>query len=120
MADDPNEAVRRLEESLGRASAEAQRLIGEAARMAQGAKPPPSGWQSASGAGEGAARTSEVEALVQAIRALRDLLPADVLERLAAAIRELLLALRALIDFYVERLEGRSEQPAEVQDIPIN
>jgi hypothetical protein len=42
-----------------------------------------------------------------------------VLERLAAALRELLLALRALIDFYVDRLERRPEDGGGVQDIPI-
>ena len=36
-----------------------------------------------------------------------------------AALRELLLALRALIDWYLERLERRREQSVEVQDIPI-
>ncbi len=33
--------------------------------------------------------------------------------------RELLLALRALIDWYLERVEQRRREPAEVQDIPI-
>ena len=119
MADDPYEAIRRLEERLGRASEEAQRLIGEAARMGQEDRPPPSGWQSATVGAEEPARAGEVETLIQAIRALRELIPPDVLERLAAAVREVLLALRVLIDFYLERLESSREHPAEVQDIPI-
>ena len=56
---------------------------------------------------------------MQAVRALRELIPPDVLERLATAVRELLLALRALLDFYIERLERGREEPIEVQDIPI-
>jgi hypothetical protein len=52
-------------------------------------------------------------------QALRDLVPPELQRRLAAAIRELLLALRALIDWYLERLERRREQAVEVQDIPI-
>jgi hypothetical protein len=39
--------------------------------------------------------------------------------RLVEALRELLLALRALIDWYLERIEHRRAAPAEVQDIPI-
>jgi hypothetical protein len=38
---------------------------------------------------------------------------------LAEALRELLLALRALIDWYLERAERRRAAPVEVQDIPI-
>src|SRR5947207_10023607 len=118
MADEPYETVRRLEETLGRASAEAQRLIGEAARMGHEDRPPDAGWQSRPDGGDEPTRTSEIDALMQAIRALRELIPPDVLERLAIAVRELLLALRALIDFYLERLERGREQPVEVQDIP--
>jgi hypothetical protein len=47
------------------------------------------------------------------------MVPAEALERLAAALRELLLALRALIDFYLERLERREPDRGVVQDIPI-
>ena len=56
---------------------------------------------------------------MQAISGLRELIPPEVLERIAAALREVLLALRALIDFYLERLERRRSEPTEVQDIPI-
>ena len=31
----------------------------------------------------------------------------------------MLLAVRALIDWYLERNEGRSSEPPEVQDIPV-
>ena len=31
----------------------------------------------------------------------------------------MLLAVRALIDWYLERNEGRSGEPPEVQDIPV-
>ena len=55
-------------------------------------------------------------ALVQAVR---DLIPPDLQQRLIAAFREVLLALRALIDWYLDRLDRRREQGVEVQDIPI-
>ena len=50
---------------------------------------------------------------------MRDLVPPEVVERLAAAVRELLLAVRALIDFYLERLERPGSEPDGLQDIPI-
>ena len=53
------------------------------------------------------------------VQAMRDLIPPDLQRRLIAAIREVLLALRALIDWYLERLERKREQGVEVQDIPI-
>jgi hypothetical protein len=43
-----------------------------------------------------------------------------VLQRIAAALRELLLALRALIDWYLERVDRRRAEPAEVEEIPIS
>ena len=119
MADEPHDSIRRLEERLGRASEQAERLIAEAARMGRGERPPAAGWQSPPRGTEERGRSSELDALIQAIQALRELVPPDVVERLAAALRELLLALRGLIDAYLERLDRREEKPPEVQDIPI-
>ncbi len=125
------DALRRLEDRLARATDAAERLMAEAAgaaaRAAAGAasgeepetppKPPPSGWQAPGS--EGPIRTGDVELLSQFIHSLRDLIPPELQQRLAQALRELLLALRALIDWYIERLERRRAQPVEVQDIPI-
>ncbi len=93
---------------------------GEAAPdQGQSAKPPPAGWQLPKSDGSEADRSPEVELVANLLQSLRDLIPADLQERLASALRELLLALRALIDWYVERMERRRAQPAEVEDIPI-
>ena len=51
--------------------------------------------------------------------AVRDRIPPELQQRLAEAVREVLLALRALIDWYLERTERARSRPAEVQDIPI-
>jgi hypothetical protein len=138
------EALRRLEARLDRASEAAERLMAQAAEAAAGnpspfagnpspsagnpsfagnpssdsdpGKPPPAGWQIPEDARAGAAELDPFVALAQA---LRDLVPPELQRRLVAAIRELLLALRALIDWYLERLERRREQAVEVQDIPI-
>ncbi len=135
------EALRRLEQRLDRASEAAERLMAQAAEAAAGnppagepapgdpeelldereddaepVKPPPAGWQIPEDARAGA---PELDPLVALVQALRDLVPPELQRRLVAAIRELLLALRALIDWYLERLERRREQSVEVQDIPI-
>jgi hypothetical protein len=39
--------------------------------------------------------------------------------RLAEAVREVLLAIRALIDWYLERLDPTRAETPQVQDIPI-
>jgi predicted RNase H-like HicB family nuclease len=118
--DDPalsGDALKRLEERLDRASEAAERLIAEAAAEAgRVRKPPPAGWQAP--AGDGAAE-GELELLAQLIQQLRDLVPPELQRRLGEALRELLLALRALIDFYLERMERRSEPPPAMEDIPI-
>jgi hypothetical protein len=46
-------------------------------------------------------------------------IPTELQQRLIAALREVLVALRALIDWCLERAERRRRTPAEVQDIPI-
>ena len=80
-------------------------------------KPPPAGWQVPEDSGP--SLTPDLDPFVALIQAVRDLIPPELQRRLVAALRELLLALRALIDWYLERLERRREQSVEVQDIPI-
>jgi hypothetical protein len=116
------DTLRRLEQRLDRASDAAERLIAEAAASAT-RKPPPAGWQTPADHGKGEAGDgrgpAELELLAQVLHALRDLIPPELQRRIAEALRELLLALRALIDWYLERSERRRAEPAEVQDIPI-
>jgi hypothetical protein len=136
----PEDALRRLEERVSRASEAAERLLGEAARSAADRigeaadaaarvanagkpdsdprQPPPAGWQLPEDESPSHDR-SELDALLGVLHSLRDLIPPDLQRRLAEAVRELLLALRALIDWYLERLERRRAEPTEVQDIPI-
>jgi hypothetical protein len=138
----PDEALRRLEQRLDRASEAAERLMAQAAeaaaRRAQGpreskpaqgsqaprdpgerAEPPPAGWQMPPSDGAGDSR-SDLEVLTQVIHAVRELIPPELERRLLEALRELLLAVRALIDWYLERSEQRRSAPAQVQDIPIS
>jgi hypothetical protein len=61
----------------------------------------------------------DLAGLLVLLDALRMVAPAELQERFTALIREGLLTLRALIDWYLERLD---EAPAErkVEDIPID
>jgi hypothetical protein len=119
MADEEREALRRLEQRLDQASETAQRLMAEAAQAAQGQKPPAAGWQSQDNGQSTRSAGAELDALISAVRSLRELIPAEVLQRLAEALKEVLLAIRALIDWYIERLERPRTEPPEVEDIPI-
>jgi hypothetical protein len=144
------DALRRLEQRLDRASEAAERLMAQAAAGAAGdmefgthppsrgtnnpgevrddsgevghepsepVKPPPAGWQIPE---DGRAVTaSDLDPFISLVQAVRDLIPPDLQRRLIAAVRELLLALRALIDWYLDRLERRREQSVQVEDIPI-
>ena len=119
-SDPAPDALRRLEQRLDRASRAAERLIAEAGgagHAAAGRKPPAAGWQAPDSE---AADGGELELLAQLIQSVRELVPDDLQRRLSAALKEVLLALRALIDFYLERLERRDAAPAEMQDIPIS
>jgi hypothetical protein len=119
MTDEPHEPFRRFEERLSQASEAAERLIAEAARAGNPGKPPDAGWRAPEQPPAERRSGSEFEALVQAIAALRELIPPEVMDRITAAIREVLLAIRALIDFYLERLDRRRAEPPEVREIPI-
>ena len=116
----PEDALRRLEERLDRASAAAERLMAEAAQAATSgqAEPPPAGWQVPEAETERRS-DGDLEALIALARSLRDLIPPELQQRLINAVREVLQALRDLLDWYLERLDRQRAEPAEVQDIPI-
>ena len=93
-------------------------------------RPPPAGWQPREpptadeppepGARSGPRSGTEIELLLEAIRALRDRIPPELQRRLGEALREVLLALRALIDWYLERTERtRAANRPRCSDIPI-
>ena len=118
----PRDALRALEERLDRASSAAERLLAEAAQSAaagaaRARRPPPAGWQAPDS--EDGQPAGDLELLSQVLQSLRELIPPDLQRRLAEALREVLLALRALIDWYLERTDARRSEPVEVQDIPI-
>jgi hypothetical protein len=140
--------LRALEQRLEQASLAAERLLSEAARSAAerlagsigGArepageprdgedrrrgtalppKPPPAGWEPPrEPEGEHGDRGA-AELLSRTAHRLEEMIPADLRRQLVEALRELLLALRALIDWWVERLERRHGAMSALEDIPI-
>src|SRR4051794_232102 len=61
----------------------------------------------------------DLSPLVAVVDALRRMVPLELQEQVNALQRELLLTIRALIDWYLERLES-SQRATVVEDIPID
>lgn len=88
---------------------------------------PKGGWATPKDRGE---RADEVQALAELVRALRELVPTELRGQVTELLRQLLLLVRAIIDWWVDRLEleatgtapaPRAARPAPpvVEDIPI-
>jgi len=76
-------------------------------------------WRESGGAGRVPPGIPELSSLLGLLEAARALVPRELEQQFSALVRELLLTLRALIDWYLERLDGtRSER--RVEDIPID
>jgi hypothetical protein len=103
------------------AYAAADRLVreAEAAARERAGEVPAAGFE-----GERAEREHsafpDIAALAGLLESARSSLPPELAHQLAAAARELLVALRALIDWWIERLERAPAAPVEVEDIPID
>jgi hypothetical protein len=104
------------------AYAAADRLVREAesaARDRAGEGMPAAGFE-----GERAEREHsafpDIAALAGLLQAARTSLPPELAHQLASAARELLIALRALIDWWIARLEREPAAPVEVEEIPID
>jgi hypothetical protein len=119
------DALAALRERLERTQQAAQKLAEDAARERDAAragdKPPPNGWDvphSAETAG------TEVDALVALLTTMRDVLPPELRAQLAELARQILVFVRAVLDWWIGRLEqGPQDPPAprgDVEDIPIS
>ena len=100
--------------------AEAERLMREAeeaARRAAANAVPPRGWSVPGG--DGPAPAFDLGQLAALVESLRGVVPADLSRQLAEALRELLIALRAVLDWYIARLDPGETPPPDVQDIPV-
>jgi hypothetical protein len=129
----PDDGVQDLRGHIDAAHAAADRLVREATERAERADAafrerladvPERGWDVPPDAKPEA--PSELAVVVSLLGALREAIPNELSAQLAEAVRELLIAVRALIDWYLTRLEqlprGGSSPAADdrVQDIPIS
>src|SRR5262245_19815483 len=108
--------------SLDDAYEQAERLVREAEAQAreQAREVPPAGWASP-GQEERKPRpgVGELQALAGLLDLARQSVPPELTRQLLDALRQLLLAIRGLIDYYLDRIEQHREPPPEVEDIPI-
>jgi len=114
VPEDPLDAVR-----------EAERLVREATERAEriGAEVPPRGFENPKqGAGPSTPPPfPDLSALTGLMELACSSLPPDLQRQLQQALRELLIALRSVLDYSIDRLEPGSEPPpATVEDIPIS
>jgi hypothetical protein len=104
-----------LRERLRATAAAAERLVDEAAAQVPGGAEVPRAADEAN---------QELRALVSLVELLRDLLPAELRDELAKVVRQILLLLRAVIDWWVARLESDEHvappEPVRVEDIPLS
>jgi hypothetical protein len=124
------DAADELRAGIDAAHAAAERLVQDAearARAAAGSVPP-RGWD-VPHQPAGQAAFPDVAPLLALLEQVRGTIPPDLTAQLADAVRELLVALRALLDWYIERLEhlrsgatggGAGDGESRIQDIPID
>ena len=114
----PEETLDELRHRVRATQDAAERLVREATDDARRGTPP-RGWESPSATATGQV-SEEVRALASLLEAVRDLLPPELREQIAELVRQLLLVVRALIDWLVDRLDrGPPGAAPEVEDIPI-
>jgi hypothetical protein len=104
----PADSLDDLRERLESTRAAAERLAGEI---------PAAGWSSPAQAERA---RDDIEAIAALVGALRELVPPELQQQLTDLLRQILLLLRALLDWWVERLEPeRSPAGPDVEDIPV-
>ena len=118
MTADPYDELR---EQLRATTAAAERLARETAD-ARAQQTPPAGWATAA---DQATRQQELQALIALVEALRELVPEELKEQVRDVLRQLLLLARALIDWWVARVDSLASTPAAptapvVEEIPID
>jgi hypothetical protein len=131
----PDDDVHELRGHIDAAHQAADKLVREAQARAERADEafreqlgdvPPHGWDVPHESRPQAQGPSELQVVVNLLGSLRDAIPSELSQQLAEAVRELLLAVRALIDWYIDRLE-KLPRPGQtsggddrVEDIPIS
>lgn len=119
--DDPLDELRRRIQDTQDAAERLAREAGDAREAHRLGAVPPAGWRTTA---DHEARAGDLHALAALLESLRHLVPAELQAQISEVVRQVLLLVRALIDWLVERLDQRPRTtPAadgpDVQDIPI-
>jgi hypothetical protein len=99
---DPADPLTDLRDRVHAAQAAAERLAGEARD-----------WPRREAA-------DELDALVALLRTMRELVPAELQGQVTEVIRQVLLLVRAVVDYWVERLDAPRGASVPIEDIPID
>src|SRR3954452_21076510 len=103
-------------EAAERLVREAHARAEDAARAAGAGSVPPNGWASS---GRPADPFGDLSGLLRLLDSARGAIPPELARPLADALRELLVALRAIIDWSIARLDHEEPDGPHVEDIPI-
>jgi hypothetical protein len=101
-------------ERLVRAAQEAAQQMAAAASAEE---PPPRGWSTP--ADGRSSPFPDLSAVFGLVDTLKGTIPPELLHQLTDALRDLLLALRAIIDYSIARLDRTPAEAVEVEDIPV-
>ncbi|MEV4420494.1 hypothetical protein AB0L40_11035 [Patulibacter sp. NPDC049589] len=130
-SDPTDDAVQDLRERILATKEAAERLHAQAEdarRTEAGGGTPAGGWATPE---DRSARADDVHALAELVRALRELVPFELRGQVTEILRQLLMLVRAIIDWWVDRLEiepggtpraatpARPDAAPRVEDIPI-
>jgi hypothetical protein len=96
----------------------AQDAAQQAAASASFEEPPPRGWTTPAD-GSPSPSFPDLSAVFGLVDALKGTIPPELNQQLTDALRDLLLALRAIIDYSIARLDRAPSEPVQVEDIPV-
>jgi hypothetical protein len=130
---DDRERIDDLRGHIDAAHAAADRLVREAQARAEASDAafrerlrdvPETGWAIGAEHAPAPEGPSELQLALRLLEAVREAVPPELTAQVAQALRELLLAVRALVDWYLERLDRLAEPGSgaddHVEDIPIS
>lgn len=118
-SDDPLDQIR---ERIRATQEAAERLVADAAAsFGDGAsRTPPMGWDVPREQSAGGRAAGELQALVALLELVRGLIPRELQQQFLELVRELLVLVRALVDWWLERLDRERGREVEIEDIPIS
>jgi hypothetical protein len=112
MSEPPREAYEAAEKLVREAHARAEEAARDIAEEI-----PERGWSA--GAPRHESSFPDLAALLGLLELAKGAIPPELARQLADALRELLIAIRAILDYTIERLERPSQGEPEVEDIPV-